>query len=297
MGDINDKQQKVQEFWNDKPCDSDVSQKSPKTKDYFLDIEQDRYKHQHHINEILDELNWKNKKVLEIGTGVGTDARNIIHRGGIYTGINIDKGSVEITKKALDIFELSGNVCQSSATNIDLKDNSIDIVYSFGVLHHIPEADKAIEEIKRILKPEGELLIMLYNRNSINYKLEIKILRKLLLKTLNIPGSIKIFSLLGFPREKLKRHHEIYKQYGKLSEKEWLNRNTDGPDNPYSLVYNAKQAEDLLPEFTIISNKVYFFDTRHWGILGRLLPSLLVDFLGKKLGWHRVVYAKYSAQK
>ena len=295
MNDINKKQQKVQEFWNDKPCDSDVSEKSPETKDYFLDIEHDRYKYQYHINNILESVNLENKKVLEIGTGVGTDARNIIKRGGLYTGINVDEGSVSITKKALETFNLSGDVFQSSATNIDLEDDSIDIVYSFGVLHHIPDVKKAVKEIERVLKPDGELLIMLYNRNSINYKLEIKILRKLLLKLLNLPGLIKVFSLLGFPEDKLKRHVELYKKYGKLGDQEWLNRNTDGPDNPYSLVYNAEEVKSLLPGFTIISNKVYFFDARHWGVFGKLLPASLIDFLGRRWGWHRVVYAKFSS--
>lgn len=54
MNEVNKQQQKVQNFWNEKPCDSDVSEKSPETKDYFLDIEHDRYKYQYHINDILD---------------------------------------------------------------------------------------------------------------------------------------------------------------------------------------------------------------------------------------------------
>ncbi len=53
MNNLNSKQKKVQEFWNDKPCDSDVSEKSPETKEYFCEIEQDRYKYQYHINTIL----------------------------------------------------------------------------------------------------------------------------------------------------------------------------------------------------------------------------------------------------
>ncbi len=118
------------------------------------------------------------------------------------------------------------------------------------------------------------------------------ILRKFFLRMLNFPGMIKIFTYLGFPQDKLARHVDLYKQYGRLSDQEWLNRNTDGPDNPYSLVYDAKQVEKLLSGFTVISNKVYFFDARHWGILSKLLPSPLIDWIGEKWGWHRLVHAR-----
>ncbi len=291
MSETTKKQEQVREFWNAKPCDSELSEQDNKSKEYYLEIENDRYKYQYHILKILDWLDWNNKKVLEIGTGVGTDARQIIKRGGIYTGINIDQGSVEVTAQALKTFGLSGNVKVSSATNIFLEDNSVDIVYSFGVLHHIPDVTTAIDEIKRVLKPGGELLIMMYNRDSINYHVEIKFLRKIALRILNIPGFIHLFKLIGLPEKKLRRHAEIYRLYGNLGEQEWLNRNTDGPDNPYSQVYNAQEVEKLLANFDIKRNEVYFFDSRHWGIFGRVLPKQIVDFLGKHWGWHRMVYA------
>lgn len=292
MTNVNEKQEEVREFWDNKPCGSDMSTQNPETREYYNEIERERYQYQYHIPRILDCIDWNGKQVLEIGTGVGTDARQIISKGGAYTGINVDAGSVAATKKSLDVFGFQGTVKQSSATNIFLEDNSVDIVYSFGVLHHIPEADRAIEEISRVLKPGGELLIMLYNRNSINYQIEIKFLRKLVLKLLALPGIIPIFSLLGFPKEKLERHAEIYRTYGKLDEQEWLNRNTDGPDNPYSQVYNEPEAASLLQgDFTILSNKVYYFESRHWGVLGRMLPRSLVDYLGRRWGWHRIVHA------
>ncbi len=291
MNDASKKQEQVREFWNAKPCDSELSTQSPKSKGYYLEIEEDRYKYQYHILKILDWINWKGKKVLEIGTGVGTDARQIINRGGMYTGINVDQGSVEVTEQALNTFDLSGNVQQSSATNIFLEDNSIDVIYSFGVLHHIPDVISAINEINRILKPGGELLIMLYNRDSINYHVEINFLRKIVLQILNIPGLIQLFKLIGFPENKLRRHSEIYRLYGKLGDQEWLNRNTDGPDNPYSQVYNEHEAEKLLADFNIKINEVYFFDPRHWGILGRILPKWIINYLGRQWGWHRMLYA------
>ena len=42
-----------------------------------------------------------------------------------------------------------------------------DIVYSWGVLHHSPDTEKAVSEAHRVLKPKGRFVIMLYNRRSI----------------------------------------------------------------------------------------------------------------------------------
>jgi SAM-dependent methyltransferase len=289
--DVGQKQVAVQDFWNQKPCDSDMSTKEPGVRVYYEEIEQDRYTYQGHINRIMDWVPWEGKRVLEIGTGVGTDARNIIRRGGLYLGINVDQGSVDATKKALDAFGLEGEVKKCSATELFLPDGSVDIVYSFGVIHHIPEAATAVSEIGRVLRPGGELLIMVYNRTSINYKLEILVLRKMFVRLLRIPGLIKLLALVGLPEGKLKRHSEIFSANKNMSDEEWLSRNTDGPDNPYSLVYGQREIEELLHAFEVKKNEVFYFDARHWGILGKLLPKSLVEFLGARYGWHRVIYA------
>ncbi len=77
-----------------------------------------------------------------------------------------------------------------------------------------------------------------------------------------------------------------------MTDEEWLSRNTDGPDNPYSRVYSAAEAADLLAAFRIKHHEVNFFDHRHWGALGRLLPRKLRKALGRRWGWHRIAYAK-----
>ncbi len=287
-------QNEVAAFWDAEPCDSENSQRPSDTRDYYTDIEADRYAHQAHILEIMDWLEWKERNVLEIGTGVGTDARQMIMRGANYHGINIDQGSCDLTRKALNVFGLVGQVQQMSATDMVFQSDLFDIVFAFGVLHHIPDVHKAISEIRRVLKPGGHLLFMVYNRSSINYQIEIRYLRKWMLKFLAAtPWLVHIMGKMGFPKVKLQQHIELYKKYGKMSDDEWLSRNTDGPDNPYSRVYGREEIMTLLgQDFNILRNEVYFFDWRHWGVMGRMMPKALVNWLGKHWGWHRVVLAQ-----
>jgi len=286
-------QKQVQDFWNSQPCDSELSDRDRHSREYFLEIERRRYEFQPHIPDILSKIDWRGKRVLEIGTGVGTDARNIIGRGGNYTGINIDRGSTDSTLRALRVFALPGVVMQGNATSLDFPDSTFDVVYSFGVLHHIPEVEKAAAEIHRVLKPGGELLVMLYNRASINYVLEIMFLRKLGLHLLSVPGGIALLAWMGLPEDKLLRHAELHRQRKRMTDEEWLGRNTNGPDYPYCRgVYGAAEAAELLVAFRIKDNEVYFFDHRHWGVLGHLLPRNARSWLGQYWGWHRILYAQ-----
>ena len=292
-GNTKDIQNKVEAFWNAEPCDSANSSLSPATQQYYREIESGRYAHQGHIEEIMKWIDWNNKRALEIGTGVGTDARKMISCGAIYQGINVDKGSCESTRTALDAFGLKGTVKQMDATNMDFESSTFDVIFSFGVLHHIPDVQTAISEIQRVLKPGGYLLLMVYNRSSINYQIEIRGIRRWLLRGLMVPGLIPFMGTLGFPEEKLRRHVELFKTFGKMSETEWLNRNTDGPDNPYSLVYGQDEIPQLLGNsFEVIKNEAFYFDWRHWGLLGRAIPRSVVNWLGKRWGWHRVVLAQ-----
>jgi SAM-dependent methyltransferase len=284
-------QDRVRAYWDSRPCDSEFSSRRDLTREYFLEVERERYRLQAHIPRIIDAIDWRGKRVLEIGTGVGTDARRIIERGGIYTGINVDNGSRLATAMALSIFGLPGATQQMDATALEFADASFDMVYTFGVLHHIPEVGRAVAHIRRALKPGGELIAMLYNRTSINYTVGIKHVRKLGVRALAIPGVLRLAAALGLPAQKLERHRQLAREARAMSAQEWLSRNTDGPDNPYSMVYDEREAARLFAGFEIRRQEVHYFNPEHWGALGRALPAVIVATLGRRWGWHRVVYA------
>ena len=285
-------QKQVEAYWNAKPCDSEFTAIQGFTAEFFSAIEAERYRLQWHIPRLLDQFSWVGKRVLEIGTGVGTDARALIRRGASYTGINIDAGSTATTSAALETFGLPGQVLQADATRMRFPDASFDFVYSFGVLHHIPDVQAAMREIRRVLKPGGEVLAMLYNRRSINYAVEIRLLRKLGVQLLRFPGCVDLLARVGLPRDKLERHRALAQSASRVSDEEWLGRNTDGPDNPYSKVYDEEEAAALFAGFDVIGQQVFYFNYEHWGPLGRALPRSVIEVLGRRWGWHRIVHAR-----
>jgi ubiquinone/menaquinone biosynthesis C-methylase UbiE len=100
-----------------------------------------------------------NRVVLEIGCGNGIGARLIKKYFSplkIYA-IDLDQRMIDLAKRynADDsiIFELG------DATKLRFKDEEFDAVFDFGVIHHIPNWEDCISELKRVLKIEGELII------------------------------------------------------------------------------------------------------------------------------------------
>jgi SAM-dependent methyltransferase len=173
-------QERVREHWDEQPCDSEPSaREQPTSREFFLGVERQRYALQPHILECQSWISWRGRRVLEIGAGVGTDARQLIRAGALYTGISLDRASADMTARALREFQLPGASLQRDATALDFPGGSFDVVYSFGVLQDIAQVQRAVEEIARVLKPGGELVVMLYNRSSLQYRLEITFLRKL----------------------------------------------------------------------------------------------------------------------
>ena len=160
--------EEIKNYWNRQPCNIRHSKKEIGTKEYFDDVEKKKYFVEPHIPKFADFNNWKNKRVLEIGCGIGTDAVNFARNGAEYHGIELSKKSLELTKKRFKIYNLHGRFYNINAEkNMDfLPKNSFDLVYSFGVIHHTINPKKIVKNIFNLLKPGGTLKIMLYATNS-----------------------------------------------------------------------------------------------------------------------------------
>jgi ubiquinone/menaquinone biosynthesis C-methylase UbiE len=98
------------------------------------------------------------KEVLEIGCGRGIGVEVIVQRfgAGRVTAIDIDPRMIGLARKRLASLPLDRVKLEiGSATAIPAPDESFDAVFDFGVLHHIPDWQKAVREIARVLRPGG----------------------------------------------------------------------------------------------------------------------------------------------
>lgn len=286
--EIND----VKAFWDANPCQSNLSDKENRKK-YFEEISHKRYFwREWHVPIIAEFEKFKNKDVLEIGCGIGTDGFEFAKNGAHYVGIDLTPNSVKLAKERFDLFNVKGEFKVVNAEEgLPFPDNSFDHIYSFGVIHHSPNTEAIVDEMYRVLKPSGTFTVMLYNRSSINYYIEIMFLRKLFRWILYPKFMPKLISkLTGFDEWKLKGHRELMIKKGKMSQQDWISINTDGPYCPLAKVYNKKEAAALFNKFKNIRQEVWEFNTDHWSFIGKLIPTKVVRAIGRKWGWHRMIY-------
>ena len=112
------------------------------------------------------------KKVLEIGPGAGGHSALFAKYGAIMVSADLTKSRALATQAKFDLMADAAEGCQamqSDAENLPFADNSFDIVYSNGVLHHTPDTERSIDEVYRVLKPGGQAVIMLYCKSSWHY--------------------------------------------------------------------------------------------------------------------------------
>jgi SAM-dependent methyltransferase len=165
---LNQLKTKVREFWERVPCGSgDVTQAEEGSLAFFEEVEKQRYSGDDFMPEVVGFDRFKEKKVLEVGCGLGTDLLQFARGGAQVFGIDLTEKAANLTRKRLGLYGFKANVSISDSENLPFKDNSFDLVYSWGVIHHTPDTAAAAKEILRVCKPGGHVMVMLYHRRSI----------------------------------------------------------------------------------------------------------------------------------
>lgn len=283
-------EQTVQRFWQEHACgDGQVGGLHQRFHDdyeqFFTDYDRFRYANERHLPGCIEALNVAGKRVLEIGLGEGADAERLIRRGAIWSGIDLTAESVARVGARFSLRDLPHEALrQGSVLDLPFPDDTFDLVFSHGVLHHVPDIKRAQSEIHRVLRPGGELVVMLYARWSLNYLVSIGLIRRAaLLAAYPFARAGIARSVTG--RGKLAVHLGNATKTGLfryLRLNEFVHYNTDGPDNPYALVYDRARVARDFPSFRIVRSYKRFMHA----------PPLPVHRLpGQNFaGWHLWVH-------
>ena len=175
-------------------------------------------------------------KVLEIGSGGGGHSCIFKRHGADVTAVDITPERVISTALKFALLKGgSGNALEADAENLPFADDSFDIVYSNGVLHHSVDTERGIAEAYRVLKPGGTTVMMLYSRVSAAYMFNI------------FPRGIVTGEMFRWP------------------EAEWVGRLTEGKPkygetrNPITRVYTKQAMLRLFERFEVESLRKWSF--------------------------------------
>ncbi|MFZ4100196.1 MAG: class I SAM-dependent methyltransferase [Chlamydiia bacterium] len=158
----------VRDYWDRRPCNIRHSTAPIGSAQYFQEVEARKYLIEPHIPGFADFPSWAGKRVLDVGCGIGTMGIGFARAGALYTGFELSQVSLDIAKARFDVLSQLGRFVLGDAEQLSdyFPSEKFDLVFSFGVIHHAPNPPKIIQEIRKIIAPDGVLKIMLYAKNS-----------------------------------------------------------------------------------------------------------------------------------
>lgn len=236
----------IQDYWKGRLPQRWYSKKEYGTKEYWDEVTEKRYLiYYPYLKWEAEFGKHKGEHVLEIGIGVGTDTIQYAKGGAIITGIDLVQSAIDETKKRFEQEELNGTFMVDDAEHLQFDDDTFDFVFCFGILHHTPKTKESINEIKRVLRPGGKAVIMLYAKGWKHYV-------------------IRLF------------YHGLIKgEFFKMSKQEVINKNTEVEGgSPLTKVYSKRGIKKLFTGWSGMKIKRYrmgaFFDYSHYGM--KMLP-------------------------
>lgn len=195
--------EQVREWWEQNPFTMGVATKNYNTCDlvgripledmdlhYFNEIDRKFRKHigigaqdkdKPLLSNLIDFSLIKDKDVLDVAVGSGLHLITFAGAGARVTGIDLTQFAVSQATKNLQLRNLSGKVLQMDAQQIEFPENSFDFVNAWGCLMHMPNTEKAVKEIYRVLRPGGHVFAYMYNKSSWPFWFNIFFLRGILL--------------------------------------------------------------------------------------------------------------------
>lgn len=157
----------VQEFWDAASC-GEVYASGSTEKERYESHARARYSLEPYIEDFAQFATARGRDVLEVGVGMGADHAEWARNGPrSLTGIDLTPRAIGHTQTRLNILDRRSRLLVGDAENLPFPDESFDLVYSWGVLHHSPDTVSAIREVHRVLRRGGQARIMIYHSRSI----------------------------------------------------------------------------------------------------------------------------------
>ncbi len=163
--------ERVQKYWNEHVHDMAMVKHPVGSEGFFSDLEEYRFDKNRYLLSILDFGAFKERKVLEVGCGVGIDLAKFAEAGAEVTGIDISEMSVGLAHRNFELRGLKPDIRVMDVERLEFGADTFDVVYGHGLLPYVDNVQQAIDEVHRVLKPGGEAILQVYNRRSWLYVL------------------------------------------------------------------------------------------------------------------------------
>lgn len=265
---LEDEKQRAREQWGQDPCGAVHGEEHGfGTREFFDAVERHRYlEYAPWMPEVMGFNQFPGARLLEVGCGMGTDLLQFARGGAICTGMDLTPRSIAITRHRFALYGEHADFLIGDGERLPFENDSLDIVYSNGVLHHTPDTAGAIRELHRALKPDGIAKVMIYHKTSLNYWGEVILRRGIL------GGEL----LRGHSPEEVMSRWVEYSEHG---------------GRPLVKVYTSRQARELFKDFREIKIQIEQLLRPELPLVGGFIPEGLFRAMRKSIGWNLIITA------
>lgn len=278
------------DFWTEHQPGFRFTDAAIGTPEFYREVEEHRYRLEPAVPTLARFFNWSGKDVLDAGCGIATDGINFARAGASYTGIDFSPSALSLAERRFNLEGKSGRFVAGSIVELPFDDGAFDLVYSNGVIHHLQETEQAVSEMHRVLRPGGVAIVMVYHRDSLNYRFTVMLLRRALVGLLLVPGMATVAARVTGERSSvLEGQRNLLQAHGLrylLDRQLFLSNNTDGPGNPLSKVYSRRDAYELFSAFRDVRLNTRFLNLRIYpggDVVARMRPARKLE---QHIGWH-----------
>ena len=268
MDSIASEKERVREFWNAEPCGTRYLD----GKDDFDAHARSRYALEPYIFEFaaISEGTWPESAGNRRGHGLRLSGMAESWSAGCWRRSYQQHRSNK--QDAAARLQATSPTCKSRTRSIcSFPDDSFDVVYSYGVMHHSPDTPQCVREARRVLKPGGQARIMIYHHPSVT-------------------GAM------------------LWLRYGLLRGKSLRRSVFDHLESPGTKTYTRREALGLFDGFSKVETRVEFspgdlllhqpsarFQSSIYRLVWKLFPRWLIRMLGRPCGLFLLVTATKNA--
>jgi 2-polyprenyl-6-hydroxyphenyl methylase/3-demethylubiquinone-9 3-methyltransferase len=154
-----------------------------------------------YINKVIEQqtLSWEKLNILDIGCGGGFICEEYAKKGSQVTGVDPSSGSIDTAKNHAKTSHFTIDYQVAEGEKLPFADASFDVVSCFDVLEHVSDLNQVINEVRRVLKPNGIFLYDTINRTWFSWFLMIKIMQDW--PTRVLPKNTHVWHMFIKPKE------------------------------------------------------------------------------------------------
>jgi SAM-dependent methyltransferase len=156
----------IRAYWNERIHDVELSDDPQGSAAFYAALDAYRLRKSAYLLEYVGFDRWAGRDVLEIGCGAGLDLVRFAQNGARATGIDIAAKAIELARRYCEVAGVRATLLEADGASLPFGDSQFDLVYCHGVLPFARDPAAIVAEGRRVLRPGGTAIFMVYNRRS-----------------------------------------------------------------------------------------------------------------------------------